>query len=184
MIKPFEKGVSQPRRDLLLSLCLLELAFTSWCDGICSSPNSHRTRTASLSSVSSSYSFLRTPGSKPRAAPHLHFPHENEGLQQPAGVEDESNPAAGVCCQDRKGRQGAARQTLAEVPGQKVPSTVTAKWGWAMPSNGPALADPANWGWALHSLQKSLPTSIVLRFKNRRYPFSSCCGRKLIIRYR
>lgn len=37
-------------------------------------------------------------------------------------------------------------QTLAEVPGQKVPSTMTAKWGWAMPSNGPALADPANWG--------------------------------------
>lgn len=37
-------------------------------------------------------------------------------------------------------------QTLAEVPGQKVPSIVTAKWGWAMPSNGPALADPANWG--------------------------------------
>lgn len=110
------------------------VAFTSRCRGTCSSPNSHRTRTASLSSVPSSYSFLWTPGSKHRAAPHLHFAHKKEGLQQPVGVEEESNPPPGVCCQDRKGRQGAACQTLAEVPGAQGAQNSDIKWGWAMPS--------------------------------------------------
>lgn len=142
MIKPSEQGASQCRRDFLLSLSLLEVAFTSWCHGICSSPNSYRTRPASLSSVLSSCSSLRTPGSKHRAAPHLHFAHEKEGLQQPVGVEEESNPAPGVCCQDRKGRQGAALQTLAEVPGQKVPTTVTANGAGQCQAQWPCSSSP------------------------------------------
>lgn len=62
-------------------------------------------------------------------------------------LEDESNPPSDVRCQDRKGGQGAAYLTLAEVPGAEGAQNSDSQTGLGnVKHSGPTLGDPTRVG--------------------------------------